>query len=243
MLRFLSEADVIKIESEVPARILQGFLERRGRPDLARRVEVIPFAVRPCFTEPRLPDRKEDLVIVAGRLGDVQKGPVETAAALRAFLRNGGPTRVEIHSRGIPDSSLLALADEFRTVTVRVDSPRELLADRLRAAAVLFSRARWETTPVIALEALCSGCTVVAPRELPGFASLLEDGRFGKLYPRERTRDAVEALREETGGWRTGARVPRALASKWRQDVSVTAVALRLAMRAVTERSPHSLVA
>ena len=44
-------AEYLKIESEEPARILHEFLAKRGRSNLAKKIVVIPFAVRRSFTE------------------------------------------------------------------------------------------------------------------------------------------------------------------------------------------------
>ena len=79
-------ADYIKIESEEPARLLRAFLKRRNRADLAEKVVTILFAVRDIFVTEPVNLRREDLVIVAGRVGAQQKDPALLERALRRFL-------------------------------------------------------------------------------------------------------------------------------------------------------------
>lgn len=228
VLACLGEADFIKVESTAPAAILKEFLRSRGRPELADRVVEIPFAVRECFTELPVPEGKEDTVVIAGRLGEIQKGPLETVEAIRQLLLRDPGVRIEVHLRGELTAEFAALAAGSPRLRICENTTREQLAERLRGAAVLFSRSRWETTPVIALEALCSGCTLVAPEGLPGYRSLIEGERFGRTYPGRSTRAAVEAILTELGHWRAGRRDGTAIARHWRARASLRIVAGQL---------------
>lgn len=228
LLGFLSEADFIKVESSEPAEILRRFLRGKQRPELADRLVEIPFAVRECFTEAPLPPEKSDTILMAGRLTDLQKGPRETVRTLRGLLRQDASVHVELHVRGGMTPEFAAVARTSSRLSVFEDTTREELAGRLRRAAVLFSRSRWETTPVIALEALCSGCTLVAPTGLPGYRSLIEGGRFGQTYERTSDRAAVEGILAELNRWRAGARDVAAVARHWRQLASLEVVVPRL---------------
>ena len=93
-------ADYIKIESDEPARLLREFLKRRNRAHLAEKVVYIPFAVRNIFVTEPVNLRREDLVIVAGRLGAQQKNPALLERALRRFLDASPAVHIEMHVRG-----------------------------------------------------------------------------------------------------------------------------------------------
>jgi glycosyltransferase involved in cell wall biosynthesis len=223
VLESFSEADYIKIESEGPAAILRLFFLSRDRDDLARKIVVIPFAVRGSFSAPAVREIKKPIVLLAGRLGALQKGPVETLNVLRRLLNLPAPPLVEIHIRGeAPEFD--ELAGRHPSVSVHHDTPAKVFAERLREAQIVFSCSRWETTPVLALEALCSGCTIVAPQEIPGYASLAQKGRFGQTYPRNSPRGAVAALQRELSLWETGRRDSRAIAEYWRERCNLDAV-------------------
>jgi len=220
VLDFFNEADWIKIESEIPATVLKSFFLSRQRADLARKVTVMPFAVRQWFTTPAVSSIREPVIVLAGRLSALQKGPVETVEVLRSLSHGTAPPRIELHIRGAaPEFD--ALAQQYSNVSVAHDTPAEVLAERLRKAQVVFSRSRWETTPVLGLEALCSGCTLVAPSEVPGYSSLIQKDRFGTEFDSRSTHLAMAALRGELARWRRGARNPTAIASHWREQCAI----------------------
>jgi Glycosyl transferases group 1 len=223
ILNGFDQAHFIKIESEIPAEILRAFLHRCGRSDLARKVVEIPFSVRECFTGPEVPERKEPVVLLAGRLSQLQKGPVETLQVIQRLAAAADAPRIEMHVRG-ESPEFDALAARHPNVSVHHDTPALTLAERLRAVQVVFSRSRWETTPVLGLEALCSGCTLVAPRELPGYASLIGKGQHGQTYARKSTHEAVDAILHELSLWRAGKRDARRIAEHWRSRCSLDAV-------------------
>jgi hypothetical protein len=223
VLESFSQSDHIKIESDGPAGILRRFLLSRGRADLARKIVVIPFAVRQTFSEPPIPETKKPIVLLAGRLGALQKGPLETIDALRHLVNRPAPPSIEIHIRGAA-SEFDAFAGKHPCVTVYHDSPSRILADRLREVQILFSCSRWESTPVLGLEALCSGCTIVAPREIPGYDCLVQQGRFGQTYPRNSAPAAAAAVLSELSLWQKGSRDSHAIAEYWRERCNLDAV-------------------
>ncbi len=223
ILSAFDKAHFIKIESEAPAEILRQFFQRCGRADLARKIVVIPFSVRECFSEPGIQEAKEPVVLLAGRLSSLQKGPLETTEALRQLASTANAPQIEMHVRGeAPEFD--ALAKEHANISVHHDTPFHVFAERLRTVQVVFSRSRWETTPVLGLEALCSGCTLVAPRELPGYASLIGQGQYGQTYRRNDTPGAVEAILRELSLWRAGARCPQDIVEHWRARCSLDEV-------------------
>ncbi len=220
-------ADYLKIESEEPARILREFLARRGRSDLAKKIVVIPFAVRRSFTEGPVKGDRQDLVIAAGRLGAQQKDPFLLEEALRRYFDTPDPVPVELHIRG-DAPNLERLAENNKKLQLFKNTPPKVLCGRLADAQVLLSTSRFESTPVQGLEALCQGCTLVASDRVPGYKSLIGDGVFGETFSGSSAVDCVRALQQEIDRRRKGLRDSEKIAAEWRGRCSLETVSARL---------------
>jgi glycosyltransferase involved in cell wall biosynthesis len=220
-------ADYLKIESEEPARILREFLARRGRSNLAKKIVVIPFAVRRSFTEGPVKVDRQDLVIAAGRLGAQQKDPFLLEEALRRYLETPDPMPVELHIRG-DAPNLERLAERSKKLQLFKNTPPKVLCGRLANAQVLLSASRFESTPVQGLEALCQGCTLVASDRVPGYKSLIGDGACGETFSGDSAVDCVRALQQEIDRRRRGLRDFEKIAAEWRGRCSLETVSARL---------------
>lgn len=228
-------ADHLKIESEEPARILRELLVKRNRMDLAKKVVVIPFAVRNNFSEGPVKSDRENLIIAAGRLGAQQKDPFLLEKALRGYLRTPNPVRVELHIRGdAPNLETLAAGDN--NLQLFKNTPPKVLCGRLASAQVLLSTSRFESTPIQGLEALCQGCTLVASDGVPGYKSLIADGAFGETFKANSADDCVRALQKEMERRSKGLRDSRKIAEEWRSRCSLETVTSRLV--ALASRDP-----
>lgn len=217
-----SLADFIKIESDGPAENLKQFFRLYSRDDLAAKLVVIPFAVRRHWTETLVPQVREDLIICAGRHSDLQKNPCGLANVLDRARRLLPEFRFEIHTRGEIPNVLSRLAS--KEIVHFQDTSSSELAKRFRCAKIQLSVAKWETTPIIGLEALCSGCTIVAPTSVAGYRSLVGcKGEFGSLF--SHTSNASRALVNEVKSWGQGLRNPLEIASRWRDFASCQQVA------------------
>jgi glycosyltransferase involved in cell wall biosynthesis len=220
-------ADYIKIESEEPARLLREFLKRRNHAHLAEKVVTIPFAVRNIFVTEPVNLRREDLVIVAGRLGAQQKNPALLERALRRFLDASPAAHIEMHVRG-DAPNLETLAASHPRVQLFKQTASHVLCKRLASARVLVSASRHESTPVQGLEALCQGCTLVASDDVPGYRSLIQNGAYGETYRRNSADDFASAIQRELGRWNTGMRDAKSIADDWRNRCSLQAVTSKL---------------
>jgi hypothetical protein len=232
-------ADYLKIESEEPGRILRDLLEKKNRMDLARKVVVIPFAVRSSFSEGPVKSEREDLIIAAGRLGAQQKDPFLLEKALRGYLQTPNPVRVELHIRG-DAPNLEKLAAEDNRLQLFKSTPPKVLCGRLASAQVLLSTSRFESTPIQGLEALCQGCTLVASEGVPGYKSLISGGAFGETFRSNSTDDCVRALQTEIERRRRGSRDSQKIADEWRSRCSLEAVSSQLL--ALASRNPSGAV-
>ncbi len=220
-------AEYLKIESEEPARILRAFLAKRNRMDLARKIVVVPFAVRAIFTQGPVKKEREDLILVAGRLGAQQKDPFLLEKALRGYLETPNPARVELHVRG-DAPNLERLATGAKGIQLFKNTPSRVLCERLASAQLLVSTSRFESTPVQGLEALCQGCTLVGSDGVPGYKSLIADGAFGETFKANSADDCVRAIQRERDRRVKGERDAQKIASEWRSRCSLEAVSTRL---------------
>jgi hypothetical protein len=220
-------ADYLKIESEEPARILREFLTKRDRANLAKKIVVIPFAVRRSFTEGPVHVDRQDLIIAAGRLGAQQKDPLLLEDSLRRYLETPNPVPVELHIRG-EAPNLERLADGNKQLQLFKNTPPKVLCGRLADAQVLLSTSRFESTPVQGLEALCQGCTLVASDRVPGYKSLIAHGAFGESFSGSSAVDCVRALQAEIDRRKKGLREPEKIAAEWRGRCSLETVSARL---------------
>ena len=220
-------AEYLKIESEEPARILKDFLAKRSRTDLAKKIVVIPFAVRDIFTSGPVNNERENLILVAGRLGAQQKDPFLLEKALRGYLETRDPARIELHVRG-DAPNLERLAAGAKGLALFKNTPSRVLCGRLASAQLLVSTSRFESTPVQGLEALCQGCTLVGSDGVPGYKSLIAGGAFGETFAANSAEDCIRAIQTEMDRRIKGQRDPRKIAEEWRSRCSLESVSAQL---------------
>lgn len=197
------------------------FLERYGRSDLAARVGLALYPVRPPFlTGPIGP--KTDAIIAVGRWESPQKDVGLLVAALRHYFDAGATSEVHIYGSGIPADAERALAAMPRVRCHGRVSP-ERLAEAGRRARILLMSSRWEGSPIAANEVLALGGTLVAP-DVPSVTSLVENGRFGTIAASRSPAALADALRLERERWESGDRDAGAISAHWRPLVSPEAV-------------------
>ncbi|WP_160168121.1 glycosyltransferase [Rhodopirellula sallentina] len=236
VLASFEQAHWIKIESDLPARILKDFLESRNRRDLAKKLVVVPFAVRSEFTSGPVRQDRKKRIVAAGRLNSNQKAPNAMAFLAAAIGEKLPDTELELHVRG--DVSMFAtLANRWPNVKVFQDSKPEFLRNRLTQSRILLSTSKWETTPIQGLEALCSGCTIVAPNSVPGYASLIGNNDYGCTYTTKY--QAIDALTCELNNWCNHKRDAVAISNHWRAICDLEHVAQKFCDLTVGDHALH----
>lgn len=120
------------------------------------------------------------VVLGVGRLVEHK----DFATLLRAFarVRQARPARLLILGEGPERSALQRLSTELGIADAVampgwVDNPMAYMA----AAGVLVLSSHWEGLPGVLIEALASGCPVVATDAPGGAAEILDSGAYGKL--------------------------------------------------------------
>lgn len=164
----------------------------------AERIHVIPNPAPPLiFTQPnRLNIRGKPVVLACGRL-EFQK---DYPTLLRGFarLRERLDAKLVILGEGSLRSSLQDFAKELHIendVLLRGFDPDPY--SLMRTASVFAHTARYEGFGVVLLEALASGCPIVATDCPGGVREVLADGKFGALVPvgdHERLAEMMESV-------------------------------------------------
>ena len=135
------------------------------------------------------------IVLGVGRLVEHK----DFATLLRAFaeVRAARPARLVILGDGPERAALQRLARELGVADAVdmpgwVDNPIGYMA----GAGVLVLSSHWEGLPGVLIEALASGCPVVATDAPGGAAEILDHGAYGRLVPIADVRAMVAAIAE-----------------------------------------------
>jgi GalNAc-alpha-(1->4)-GalNAc-alpha-(1->3)-diNAcBac-PP-undecaprenol alpha-1,4-N-acetyl-D-galactosaminyltransferase len=185
-------ADVLVVQTE---RLASEVISIRRRP---RRVEVIANVVPPGvrFSAPSGP--RERLIVGVGRLVAVKRY-ADLVEAFACLGPRADGWRLVIVGDGDERQALRRTAARLgveRRVefTGHVDEPWELLGD----AAIFVLCSQNEGFPTVLLEAMASGCAIVAADCRFGPRDVLEDGSSGVLYPVGNIDRLVDALADLT---------------------------------------------
>ncbi len=228
MLASCRLCDRVAVCSPGAKRNLEAFFRFHGASELAERLVVAPYPVDDLFDAAPVSAARADRVVAIGRWAERQKAAPMLAQAVRRFVRSGGRSQVVILGSGGADyfrGLEAAHPDQVRYLgVVPQDRVRELMGE----SRVLLSTSRWESGPIVAWEALLTGCTVVGPWVIPGFRQLCESGGYGTCYRPRTSRAAAAALLNESRAWDAGRRDPKQIAAAWRGHFTPAAVCKQL---------------
>ena len=227
--RHLRQADLIGAVSPIAVQRIRRVCRWYGGPSMAARVQLIPHAVSLHMNYAGQP--KQLRVVSVGRWQPEdwrQKNPrllLETAT--RVLRRN---PKAELVVVGSMDPTL---EREFSALAVKAQGrlrvagrlSNQEIADLLQTAQISFCSSNHESFHIASAEALCCGCSVVAP-DLPELPSLkwFVGENSGRLASRDPAALAV-ALHEEMQVWSRGGRKPHSIASTWGERLHADRVA------------------
>ncbi len=152
----------------------------------------IPNTFRPVYDQPNARDENRDGLLFVGRLVSV-KGADLAIEALRRLRERGVDTTLSICGDGPERDTLerqVQAADLEGAVTFEGWTDPDELADRYGRAELLLVPSRYEPFGIVALEALASGCPVVAT-ETGGLPEAVGD--CGLLVPPDDAEDLADA--------------------------------------------------
>lgn len=191
--RALRRADLVMCVS----RELTGAAQRLGVPP--GRVHAVSNGIdqaeleRRATREPEVALPEGPLLVGCGRLNHQKGFDTLVRAHARALSLGAPPHAVVVVGEGPDRGDLRQLAEELGVGgTVRLPGFVENPSAVIGRADLFVLSSRYEGFPLALLEALCVGTAVASSRCPSGPEEILEDGRFGALFPV----DDVEALAE-----------------------------------------------
>ncbi len=214
LVSYLDLFDAVLGESKLCIDNTRDFLLWAKRPDLADRLVVMPHPVLNEFTfGAEDPPKRNEILAVALNWRDPLKRGRLLGRSLKLFLAAHPEWSALVVGNG---SNLVAQetgACRARIGTLPALSPEELLP-RYRSAKIFAMPSGAESFPIVVMEALCCGCSVVFPPELPALAELVE-ARAATRAARSTPAGMAEALSGECQAWEAGFRNPVAIARRF----------------------------
>lgn len=229
MLQHLSHADILSIESPIALQRMRRLLLKVGRPDLASRLRVCAHPAKSeAAYDPSVP--KEKLIVAAGRWESFVKGAPLLMQVLgqtlarepdySAIIAGSGEEQLRALAANIPE----AVRSRIQIVG-RMDHAS--LCRLYLKCRVMVVSSWYESFHIASAEALCGGCSVVGPAEIPSMNWFASTGS-GTVAVRRTARDMSDALGAELAAWQAGERDPAQISRCWRGRVTPLAVARRI---------------
>ncbi|MFI2795025.1 glycosyltransferase [Haloferula sp. A504] len=231
-LRHYAAASVISACTPHAAIWIPNEAIRLGRSDLAEKFVYLPHPQMKAFRYDG--SIKEPLVISVGRWHQAdwgQKNPRVLLKAYASFLEQMPGWKGMIVGAGASDLPRLLGFDVGRTsnrLSFLEHMPAAELPKLYQRARIGFWSSRWEGQQGTGAQALCCGCTVVAPFSAQNSCFRHYVSRAsGRLAWRNEPSALALELVLEARAWEAGYRDPEQIGSAWSQEFHADAVAAR----------------
>jgi len=225
MVRCMERVPVYAAETPVASARVRRFLRMYDAEPMPR-VVTIPHPVNMKCMGFSVADSKRNQVIAVGRWDDAVKGWKLLRDTAERFLRNEPEWSVLVAGAGAEDEGIMMERSFPGRFTMLGRLGHEELNRHLRESKVYLLTSHSETFNIAGAEALCCGCSVVGPAQIPSssyFASC-ESGSVSYLRTPNHMADALGA---EVDEWERGGRDPHRIATVWKERVGAPAVAER----------------
>lgn len=136
-------------------------------------------------------DTKQNLIITVGRIGTFQKNNEILLLAFKKFALINNEWKLEIIGP-IEDSFKLYIKEFFELNPILIDrisftgsiTDRRILEDKYNRAKIFILTSRFEGFPLVFLESIKSGCTIISTDIAPAY-DITDNEKFGALFPIE----------------------------------------------------------
>jgi len=226
MCAHLAHADLVTIESPAACERFSELLRRLGRADLVTRLRVLPHPVLDAF-QPLTDGVKQPVILAAGRWKSPFKDAPKLARVLSAALSAEPSASAHLFGEGeaLLRRELARLPDAVRArITLAGPVPHLDLVTAMQRAQVMLCTSRTESFHIASAEALCCGCAVVGPAEIPSMHWFTSEASGTLAADRSDARLAA-AVGQELAAWRAGRRDPAKISATWRRRFTARAVA------------------
>jgi glycosyltransferase involved in cell wall biosynthesis len=212
MLAHLSLADGIGIESQGAYKIFGGLLRSYKRHDLLEKLHVIHHPVIPEIEnmEVSTRDERDNCIVAVGRWNSPQKDAPLLIKTLAKSLASNPTWRADIYGSG--ESELHKLVAKYAAnvkelIHIHGPKPHEQILQAYQMSKICLFTSRYESGPIAGEEALCLGCSLVGPPDVPSMHDLCAP-QFGTLPSSRRSADISRALQSEITQWSSQQRDP-----------------------------------
>ncbi|MEI6340239.1 MAG: glycosyltransferase, partial [Verrucomicrobiota bacterium] len=169
---------------------------------------------------------KENVIISVGRWDDAVKGWPLLRDTARIFLHNNSEWTIKVVGKGAEVEGK-ALAHDFPGRFVMMGRLEHAeMKHHLQRAKIYFLPSHSETFNIAGAEALCCGCSVVGPAQIPS-SSFFAGQASGTVSYLRRPNHMADALEAEVSEWKVNARCERHISRTWIPLVGKNAIALK----------------
>jgi glycosyltransferase involved in cell wall biosynthesis len=226
MLAHIDLGDLIGIESEGALHSFSKILSPKKNYSILNKLRIIRHPVVPDIAELEVRTRRENRIMCVGRWDSYFKNSPLMGRVLAITLKNQPGWTAEIYGPGSE-----YIEKEFRGVSKEVRSRliskgptphADILTGWLNSKICLFTSSH-EGSPIAGEEALCLGCSLVGPPDVPSMQDLAAPS-FGTLAESRRPMDMAAAVGAEIARWEAGERVPLKIANRARSLFSAEVV-------------------
>ena len=230
---------ILAVESPIAVERIKRFIRDRGEP--VPRLVCIPHAVNEQFRHSTESIRTNKLIAV-GRWAAHQKNFPLLLKVLDGFLRLHPNWSAEVVG-GLPEDAESQIARLSSGSRKRIEFAGRVshqeLAPHYQTARIFVMTSRFESFNIAAAEALCCGCSVVGPAEIPSMPFFARESS-GSLASRNSYAHMLDALCAEAEAWRQGHRDPSKISALWQETVGAHAVAARFVRVIESFRAIHA---
>lgn len=225
MVRCMERVHVYAAETPVASARVRRFL-RMYDADPMPRVVTIPHPVNMNCMGYSSTDSKRNQVIAVGRWDDAVKGWKLLRDTSERFLCAEPGWGVLVAGAGAEhDGGMMELKYPGRFTMLGRLGHEELNA-HLRASKVYLLTSHSETFNIAGAEALCCGCSVVGPAQIPSSAYFAGKESGTVSYIRNASH-MCDALIAEVDQWNNRKRNPEAISMQWTEELGAEAIAKR----------------
>ena len=225
MVRCMERVPVYGAETPIASARVRRFL-RMYEANPMPRVVTIPHPVNmECmgFSEE---DSKRNQLIAVGRWDDAVKGWKLLRETAELFLRDEPEWSILVVGAGAEAEGKKMEQNYPGRFAMLGRLTHDKLNRYLRSSKIYLLTSHSETFNIAGVEALCCGCSVVGPSQIPSSAYFAGSDSGTVSYLRSPAHMA-DALGAEVAEWGTGNRDPYRIAAVWKEKVGAPAVAER----------------
>jgi hypothetical protein len=227
-LRSIELSDRVVVFSPGAKDNLTRFVTHYHRRDLSDRFLVAPYPVQDSYAEsPKNGDRLNQIVVI-GRWDDDQKDGKLLYQTICQSLKTPSTYQfVIVGPKG--EERFAPLQMQFPDRVQYLGSiPPAQIQQLLQRSRILLSTSRWESGPIVAAEAMLSGCSLVGPRSIPAFKQFCDDCGCGSTFIARSASAVTRAIQTEIQAWQNGTRDSQLIASKWKDYFTSVEVCKKL---------------